>query len=123
MRAAGAFLICGLVTFAAKGAMAETAPAAAPTPYPTFGQVPPTPKDVRKLADWKAAVLATKGAGAETVGAARATPWTLSGTEAFAAKARAEATPPPPVTTPSGSDAEAIAMAERARASAPPRRR
>jgi hypothetical protein len=93
-------------------------------PYPTFGQIPALPTDVRSMAAWKASVLAVKAEGAQLTEMAAAEPWTLGDTEGWAERHRAEAAPPPPITTASSeADTEAFAAAMRARAMPPPRKR
>ena len=91
--------------------------------YPTFKQVPPAPKDVRSVPAWKTAVLAVQKDGQQLAQQQAAQPWTLSGTDAFAARARAEATPPPPTLAASDPATEAEVAAMRARAKEPPRKR
>jgi hypothetical protein len=104
-----------------QNAIAEAGKAA---PFPTFGQIPPMPTDVRSMAEWKASVLSLKAKGAEVTEMAANEPWTLGDTEAWAARHRALAVPPAPVTTPSSqADTEAFAAAMRARAMPPPRKR
>jgi hypothetical protein len=93
-------------------------------PYPTFGQIPPLPADVRSLGAWRASVLSIKAEGAQLTEMAAAEPWTLGDTEGWADQERAQAAPPPPITQPSTeADTEAFAAAMRARAMPPPRRR
>jgi hypothetical protein len=93
-------------------------------PFPTFAQIPPLPKDVRSIAEWKASVLSLKARGAQLTEMAAAEPWTLGDTEQWAARKRDAAVPPPPVTTASSAaDTEAFAAAMRARAMPPPRKR
>ena len=48
-------------------------------------------------------------------------PWTLSDTEAWAARERAEATPPPPITAADDAADDAAVAAMRERAKEPPR--
>lgn len=93
-------------------------------PLPTFAQIPPIPKDVRSMAQWKASVTSLKAQGAQLTELAATEPWTLGDTDAWAAGKRAEAEPPAAVTTPSSqADTEAFAAAMRARAMPPPRKR
>jgi hypothetical protein len=92
--------------------------------FPTFASIPPLPKDVRSMAEWKASVTGLKATGAALTEMAAAEPWTLGDTETWAAGKRAAAAPPAPVTEPSSqSDTEAFAAAMRARAMPPPRKR
>jgi hypothetical protein len=97
--------------------------AAAQAHPPSFGQVPPTPRDVRSARAWKAAVVETRIVGQRIARLAAATPWTLSDTAGWAAQERAEGAPPPPITTPLEGDTEAFVKAMRARATPPPRSR
>lgn len=93
-------------------------------PYPTFGQIPPLPTDVRSIAGWKASVMSIKAEGAQMTEMAAAEPWTLGDTDNWAAQERAAAAPPPAITQPtSEADTEAFAAAMRARAMPPPRKR
>lgn len=91
--------------------------------YPTFGQVPPAPKDVRPTRAWKTAVTAVLGDGKQLAEQSAAQPWTLAGTDDWVARARAEAAPPPPVTAASDPGLEAMVAQMRARAKEPPRHR
>ena len=103
---------------------AAIAAARQPAPFPTFASIPPLPKDVRSIAEWKASVTSLKAEGAQQTEMAATEPWTLGDTEAWAATRRAAAAPPPPVTTASSAaDTEAFAAAMRARAMPPPRKR
>lgn len=97
--------------------------AEAPAPYPTFASVPPIPKDLRPVGDWRAAVVGVQEDGARLERYAASMPWSLTDSEAWAARARTEATPPPPVTTSTDPETEALVAAMRARAMTPPRRR
>jgi hypothetical protein len=93
-------------------------------PYPTFGQIPPLPTDVRSMSAWKASVMSIKGDGAQLTAMAAAEPWTLGDTDNWAAQERAAAAPPPAITQASSeADTEAFAAAMRARATPPPRKR
>jgi hypothetical protein len=92
-------------------------------PYPTFGQIPALPTDVRSMAGWKASVMRIKAEGARMTEMAASEPWTLGDTDNWAAQERAAAAPPPAVTQPSEADTEAFAAAMRARAMPPPRKR
>jgi hypothetical protein len=93
-------------------------------PYPTFGQIPALPTDVRTIAGWKASVMSIKAEGAQMTEMAAAEPWTLGDTDNWAAQERAAAAPPAPITQASSeADTEAFAAAMRARAMPPPRKR
>ena len=89
--------------------------------WPTFRGIPPTPKDVRSLAAWKASILDIEATGRQLTKMAAAEPWTLSNTDAWAARQRAEATPPPPVTAADDPATDAAVAALRERAKEPPR--
>jgi hypothetical protein len=91
--------------------------------YPTFKQVPPAPKDVRSIPAWRTAVVAVQKDGQQLAQQEAAQPWTLSGTDAFAARARAEANPPPSTMSASDPATDAEVAAMRARAKEPPRKR
>jgi hypothetical protein len=98
--------------------------AAKSAPFPTFGQIPPLPGDVRSMHAWKTSVVTLKSDGARMADLAAAGPWTLNDTEGWAERERAAAAAPPPVTQPSSeADTEAFAAAMRARAIPPPRKR
>ena len=118
-----------LVLTSATGAIAATC---APAPggefarpaslgYPGFCSIPPTPKDVRPVAAFKAAVVRTRESGAVVVRESGPETFSLSGTEAFAEGAKHEANPPPVMTEPQAPGTEAFAAASRARASPPKR--
>jgi hypothetical protein len=92
-----------------------------PTTMPTFASIPPAPIDVRPFVAWRAAIADTKFVGAVTETQALAGPWTLSDTEAWAARERAAADPPAPMTTPSEANTEAFVRDMIRRATPPPR--
>jgi hypothetical protein len=94
-----------------------------PAPTPSFGSIPPLPKDVRSVKAWKTDVLTTKAEGAALTHEAAVEPWTLHDTEVWADEEKAQAVPPAPMTKASEEDTEAFAAALRARAMAPPRKR
>ena len=123
--AAAAALVAGGAVEADAPARVSATVANAPTHsrYPTFKQVPPAPKDVRSVPAWKTAVVAVQMDGQQLAQRVASQPWTLSGTDAFAARARAAATPPPPITTASDPATEAMVAEMRARAKEPPRKR
>jgi len=89
--------------------------------YPSFCSIPPTPKNVRPVAAFKAAVVRTRVAGAVVLRQSGPETFSLSGTEAFAEGAKHEAAPPPVMTEPQAPGTEAFAAASRAKA-APPKR-
>jgi hypothetical protein len=106
---------------ATEKAIAEASQSA---PYPTFGQIPPLPTDVRSMHAWKTSVVTLRSDGARMADLAAAGPWTLGDTEGWAERERAVAAAPAPLTQPSSeADTEAFAAAMRARAIPPPRKR
>ena len=125
--AAGVSLVAGLACAAQATPPTPESPVIANAPqhsrYPTFKQVPPAPKDVRAVPEWKAAVVAVQKDGQELAQQQAAEPWTLAGTEDWADRARAEATPPPPALSATDPATEAVAAHMRARAKEPPRKR
>ncbi|MEJ0065362.1 MAG: hypothetical protein WDM85_07860 [Caulobacteraceae bacterium] len=92
-----------------------------PATRPTFAQIPAAPSDVRPFVAWRAAIVDTQRVGAQTAAEANAGPWTLSGTDAWADRARAEAAPPAPMTTPAQGDTDAFVREMLRRATPPPR--
>ena len=89
---------------------------------PTFAEIPPIPTDVRKPVEFKAAVGAEKVAADKLKRDTAPETWTLSDTEAYAAKTRNSAKVPAPA-APTEADraaTEAFAKAARDRATAPP---
>lgn len=88
--------------------------------YPTFADIPPVPADVRPLPAFGRAASDLQVAGAELVRDTAPSTWTLTGTDAFAGRARdiagPEATGPDSTTAAT----EAFAKAQRARATPPP---
>jgi hypothetical protein len=89
--------------------------------WPTFKSIPPKPTDVRPLAAWKKAIVELESNGRQMAQMAAVEPWTLSDTEAWAARERAEATPPPPITAADDAADDAAVAAMRERAKEPPR--
>jgi hypothetical protein len=89
---------------------------------PTFAAIPAGPVDVRSAERFKAAVTEEQAAGEALRRKAEAGLFTLSGTEAFAAKARAAAKAPDfgVPTDADRAETEAFAKAARGRATAPP---
>ena len=86
--------------------------------YPTFKSMPPVPKDVRPHLQYgQTADQIEKEAKVLTAATADNT-WTLSGTDAFAAKAQADVGPDLPPVQPG--DTEAFARDQKARATPPP---
>lgn len=88
--------------------------------YPTFADIPPVPTDVRPLPAFGRAAKDLEVAGAELARDTAPGTWTLTGTEAFAGRARDIAGPE--ATGPASTTAatEAFAKAQRARATPPP---
>jgi hypothetical protein len=86
--------------------------------YPTFKSIPPIPKDVRPHRQYgQQAAQIEKDAGTLRAETADST-WTLTDSEAFAAKAREDAGPLPAPIEPGGT--EAFARDQKARATPPP---
>lgn len=103
-------------------AAAVQAEAAKPHPWPTFADIPPLPADVRDAAGWKVAVSDQEAEGLYTRRNAAEGTWSLTGTEAFAARAQAEINVID-VHAPTAAEiaeSEAYARALRARATPPP---
>ena len=92
-----------------------------PAIRPTFAQIPSAPSDVRPFVAWKASIADTKHVGARTAAEANAGPWMLSGTDAWADRARVQAVPPAPMTTPAQGDTDAFVKEMLRRATPPPR--
>ena len=88
---------------------------------PTFSDIPAMPTDVRAAAGFKAAVDAQQAAGAQVRRDAAPETFTLTGTEAYAARARSAARAPDfgAPTDADRAETEAFAQAARSRASAP----
>lgn len=88
--------------------------------YPTFADIPSVPSDVRPLPAFGRAADELEVAGVELVRETAPGTWTLTGTEAFAGRARDMAGPE--TTGPESTTAatEAFAKAQRARATPPP---
>ncbi|CAN5542510.1 hypothetical protein BH10PSE4_BH10PSE4_32750 [soil metagenome] len=89
---------------------------------PTFAEIPAIPTDVRTPVQFKKAVGAEKTAADQLKRDTAPSTWTLSETDAYAAKARSVAKVPPS-DIPTDADraaTEAFAKAARARATAPP---
>jgi len=89
--------------------------------YPTFADIPPTPRDVRTVAQYDETVGAVRGQGTALSDWERANPAMNTGTEAFAAAARAEVDQAGgPVTAAERARTEAYAAEQRRRAEPPP---
>ena len=98
------------------------AAAAASVRRPTFADIPEMPTDVPKPAEYRKAVAGQQAAGRQLTRDTAADTFTLTGTEAFAARARREAQVPPSE-MPTDADraaTEAFAKAARSRATPPP---
>ncbi len=99
---------------------AQVATAArARTTYPTFADIPPVPADVRPLPAFGRAADELEVAGAQLTRDTAPSTWTLTGTEAFAGRARDMAGPEGEIAS-TTADTEAFAKAQRARATPPP---
>ena len=96
-----------------------------PGEYPTFADIPEYPEDVRPAASWRVAVNLIKDDGRELLAAVAPATWSLSGTEAFAARAREESgyDPADVPTAAEMAESEAFARRMRERATPPPRPR
>ncbi|WP_340645255.1 hypothetical protein [Phenylobacterium sp.] len=88
--------------------------------YPTFADIPPVPTDVRPLPAFGRAATAVEVAGADLMRETAPGTWTLTGTEAFAGRARDLAGPEIAGAESTTAATEAFAKAQRARATPPP---
>jgi len=88
--------------------------------FPTFADIPKTPKDVRPLAQYGLAARGLTAAGDNLMRATAPETWTLQATEAFVEKARRDAGPE--IEPPKPGEAEAFARELRERATPPPPR-
>ncbi|MBW3617566.1 MAG: hypothetical protein KY446_07375 [Proteobacteria bacterium] len=90
--------------------------------YPDFRNIPVTPTDVRRPAQFRRAVNGVKGAGAELQAWAAANPPLIADVEAFAAEARRQLGIGPEDIPPANTAAEIEALARelRRRAEPPP---
>ena len=88
--------------------------------FPTFADIPATPKDVRPLAQFGVAARSLTVAGDDLMRATAPETWTLQATEAFVEKARRDVGPE--IEPPKPGDAEAFARELRERATPPPPR-
>lgn len=92
--------------------------------FPSFADIPPEPKDLRPLAAWGKAADATEADRLALEGATADNTWTLTGTEAFAAKANREAGPAPTsfASTTPATEAYVRELRRRATPPSPPKR-
>lgn len=88
--------------------------------YPTFADIPSAPTDVRALPAFGRAANALEVAGADVIRETAPGTWTLTGTEAFAGRARDMAGPEITGAESTTAATEAFAKAQRARATPPP---
>lgn len=88
--------------------------------YPTFADIPPVPTDVRPLAAFGRAATELEQAGVDLARETAPGTWTLTGTEAFASRARDIAGPDMAGAESTTAATEAFAKAQRARATPPP---
>jgi hypothetical protein len=88
--------------------------------FPTFADIPTTPKDVRPPAQYGASARSLIAVGDDLIRATAPETWTLQATDAFAEKARRDAGPE--IEPPKPGDAEAFARELRERATPPPPR-
>lgn len=107
---------------ASPAAAAVAAAAKTPGPWPTFADIPEVPADVRDPAGWRAAVADQDAAGVQTQREAAEDTWSLTATEAFAARTQAEidSVKVHAPTAAEIAESEAYARALRARATPPP---
>ena len=89
-------------------------------PYPTFADIPAAPTDLRPVKAWGQAARATELDRLNLETATADNTWTLSGTEAFAARAIADAGAVPASLTSTSAATEAYARELRRRATPPP---
>ena len=94
--------------------------AAVPGPYPTFAGIPAMPSDVRPLPAFGQAATSLEMAGIQLTRDTRPETWTITGTEAFAGRARDLAGPAVNGMASTTAATEAFAKAQRARATPPP---
>lgn len=88
--------------------------------FPTFRDIPPVPTDLRPVAEWGRLADQLELAAAKLERETAANTWTLSGTEAFAARAQSAAGPIPESVESSTAATEAFARQIRERATPPP---
>ncbi|MGZ8363822.1 MAG: hypothetical protein ACXWVJ_05015 [Caulobacteraceae bacterium] len=87
-----------------------------PGPYPKFTDIPSMPRDVRPLAEWRAAVQSVSADGQQLAAQVAAAPPTLNNTEGFAAASRERAEAPP---APAAISTEEFLAQSRAKAKPP----
>lgn len=92
----------------------------APQTYPSFSDIPAAPTDLRPNRAWGQAARASQADRLALEQATADSTWTLSGTEAFAARAIAQAGPIPASLTSTTAATEAYARELRRRATPPP---
>jgi len=88
--------------------------------YPSFADIPAAPTDLRPLRAWGQAARASQADRLALEQATADGTWTLSGTEAFAARAIAAAGPVPASLTSTSAATEAYVRELRRRATPPP---
>lgn len=86
--------------------------------YPTFASIPPAPKNVRPHAQYGQAAGRVEKDAANLIAETGDSSWSITNTDAFAAKAQADAGPVLPPVSPA--DTEAFARDQKARATPPP---
>lgn len=92
----------------------------ADTAFPTFGSIPKMPDDVRPLAQFGVAVADAQAVRDQLDRETAPSTWSLTGTEAFAARAQIEAGPDAPPDAQDRKATEAFAAEIRKRATPPP---
>jgi hypothetical protein len=90
--------------------------------FPSYCAIPAVPTDAPTAQAYKTEVVDIRLDGRLLARQTAATTFTLSDTDALAARLRAAATAPPPMTTPDEGDTEAFVKAMRAKAAAPAKR-
>jgi hypothetical protein len=91
--------------------------------YPTFNEIPPTPKDLRPVRMYGQAANDLQRAADQLAQATAPGTWTLTGdTEAFAGAARTQAGPELPPANPADTEAYVKELRKRATPPPPPKR-
>jgi hypothetical protein len=88
--------------------------------FPTFGSIPPEPKDLRPIKAWGQSALQIEAAGHKLERETADNSWTLTGTEAFAGAALRQVGPAASATESSTAATEAYVREMRKRATPPP---
>lgn len=91
-----------------------------PGQFPTFQQIPAFPKDQRPLAAWAPAAAKIERIGLDVERQTADNTWTLTATDAYAAKALRQLDSAPAAADSTTAVSEAYAKAQRKRATPPP---